>query len=247
MRARSVRSRRLARTAAWFLFGAVAWPAPRHEAVAQTRRPVVHVFLPLDATSSVVGKMLRDQLPALDVTVFGRFRDFEDALAKHPDAVVAITPVLDYQREKVTLQGQRGGKSMEAYVLASVGQPLDGSLSGKTIGVVDLMGREGTQMLLAGLVKVNDIKMKRVAKVEDLLPLLEFATADGVVLSSASLPRLSERTRLGVRTRELAGAMVGLPAIAVLNPATRDVVVSSFEKLDLATKRLLGIDGWRVQ
>jgi hypothetical protein len=186
-------------------------------------------------------------LPDLAITVFGRYRDFEEGLSNgHPDAVVSITPVLEQRGKTASLQGQRGGKSAEPYILASVNQPLEGSLAGKTIGVVDLLGRDGTQAFLNGLLKATDVKIRRVAKVEDLLPLLEFSAADGIVFPSSMLARLLERTRLAIKTRDLPGAPVGLSAVAVLNPAARDIVVKSFQRLDTPTKRLLGIDSWSV-
>jgi hypothetical protein len=124
---------------------------------------------------------------------------------------------------------------------------LEGSLAGKTIGVVDLLGRDGTQTFLNGLLKATDIKIKRVAKIDDLLSLLEFSAADGIVLPSSMLGRLVERTRLVIKTKELPGGPVSLPAVAVLNPVVRDVVIRSFQQLDAPTKRLLGIDSWSVQ
>jgi len=235
---------------AWLLVGlGLVYPyQPLPRATAQGAKPVVHVFLHLDAKSSVVEKMLQQSLPDLGVIVFGRFRDFEEGLTNgHPDAVLSIAPVLQQHGKTASLQGQRGGKSTEPYLLASVNQPLQGSLAGKTIGFVDLLGHDGTQAFLNGLLKTTDIKVKRVAKVEDLLPLLEFSAADGVVLPSSMLARLLERTRLAIKTRELPGGQVGLSAVAVLNPAVRDVVVRSFQKLDTPTKRLLGIDAWSVQ
>jgi hypothetical protein len=210
-------------------------------------KPVVHVFLQLDTKASVLEKTLQAKLPELTVTVFGRFRDFEDGLASgHPDAVVGITPVLLQRGEALTLQGQRGGKSNEPYVLVSVNHPLEGALGGKSIGVVDLFGRDGTQAFLNGLLQTSDVKAKRVAKVEDLLPLLEFSAADGIVLPSSMLGQLTERTRLVMKTRELPGPGVGLSAVAVLNPSVREVVVKSFQNLDSTTKHLLGIDAWSV-
>jgi hypothetical protein len=216
--------------------------------LAQGNKPVVHVFLQLDAKSSVIEKTLQQHLPELGIVVFGRFRDFEEGLNNgHPDAILSIAPVLEERGKSASLQGRRGGKSAEPYLLASVNQPLEGSLAGKTIGVVDLLGRDGTQTFLNGLLKATDIKIKRVAKIEDLLPLLEFSAADGVVLPSSMLGRLQERTRLVIETRELSGGPVGLPAVAVLNPTVRDLVVKSFQNLDGPTKRLLGIDSWSVQ
>jgi len=221
-------------------------PPPR--AMAQKAKPVVHVFLQLDARSSVIEKTLQQRLPELSVTVFGRLRDFEERLTTgHPDAVLSIGPILQQHGKTAALQGYRGGKNVEPYVLASVNQPLAGPLAGKTIGVVELLGREGTQTFVSGLLKETSLKIKRVAKIEDLLSLLEFSAADGIVLPSSLLGTLVERTRLVIKTKELPGALVGLPAIAVLNPAVREIIVKSFQQLDAPTKHLLGIDSWRAQ
>ncbi|MGD0679083.1 MAG: hypothetical protein ABSC94_27090 [Polyangiaceae bacterium] len=213
---------------------------------AQPRKPEVHVFLQLDAKSSAVEKALQEHLPALTITVFGRYRDFEEALGVHPDAILSITPVLAYRGASVTLQGMRGADKVEAYVLASADRPLEGPLAGKTIGVVDWMGREGTQAFLNKLFDGTDMKMKRASKMEDLLSLLEFSSADGVVLPAAALARLTERTRLAIKTRELPAGSVGLPAVAVQNAALRGLIVKSFQDLDDATNRLLGVDSWSV-
>lgn len=228
---------------------ATLWSAGvRTPAQAQSGKPVVHVYLQLDAKSSVVEKALRDHLPGLDVVVFGRFKDFDDAVSGgHSDALLCIPPVLEPRGQKVSLQGVRGGKPAESYVLASVNQPLTGSLSGKTIGAVDLLSREGTQKFIAGILKTPDVKVKRVAKIEDLLPLLEFSAADGIVLPSSMLTKLMERTRLPIKTTDLPGVSVGLPAVAVVNGATKDAVIGAFQKLDGATKTLLGIDEWSVR
>ena len=233
----------------WLLLGlGIVHPyQPPRRVMAQASKPVVHVFLQLDAKSSIVEKTLQQHLPELGIVVFGRFRDFEEGLTNgHPDAVLSIAPVLQQRGKASCLQGQRGGKSTEPYLLASVNQPLEGSVEGKTIGVVDLLGHDGTQTFLNNLLKTKDIKIKRVAKIEDLLPLLEFSAADGIVLPSSMLGRLLERTRLVIKTKELPGGPVGLPAVAVLNPAVRDVVVRSFQSLDGPTRRLLGVDTWSV-
>ena len=40
---------------------------------------------------------------------------------------------------------------------------------------------------------------------------------------------------------------MGLPAVAVMNPATQAVVTKAFQRLDGTTKTLLGIDAWSVR
>jgi hypothetical protein len=75
---------------------------------------------------------------------------------------------------------------------------------------------------------VKDLQIKRVAKIEDPLPLLEFSAVDGIVVPGSMLARLIERTRLAIKTKEVSGAPVDLA------------------KLDAPTRHLLGIDSWSV-
>ncbi|MES1171750.1 MAG: hypothetical protein ABUL77_00810 [Bacteroidota bacterium] len=220
--------------------------APRRS-VADGAKPSIYVFLQLDAKASMVERTLQERLPKMTVTLFGRFRDFEEALTRaRPDAILSITPVLVQRGATPVLQGKRGGSSSEPFVLASVNQPLAGSLAGKSIGIVDLFGREGTQTFLNDLLKTKDVKIKRVTKVEDLLALLDLSVADGIVLANSTLFQLSERTRLVLKSKDLPGAPVGLAALAVLNPTVRDVAIQSVKALDASTNRLLGVDSWSI-
>src|SRR4051794_22900114 len=50
------------------------------QARAQDARPTVFVFLQLDVKSSALEQALQKQLPGLALTVFGRFRDYQDAV-----------------------------------------------------------------------------------------------------------------------------------------------------------------------
>jgi hypothetical protein len=210
-------------------------------------RPSLLVYLHTEAKSAVLESALKERLPALEITVFGRFTDFEDALtARKPDAVLAILPLLVSQRIPVALQGLRENNEREPYVLLSSGASLDGSLSGKVIGVVDLLGRAGTQDFVGRLLKTPDLKFKRVTKIEDLLPLLQFSAAEGVLVPAVAVKSLTERSRLPLRVKNLDDAMVGLPAVGLLNVAARSLIVGQLQALDAATKRLLGIDRWRA-
>jgi hypothetical protein len=238
----AVRSRWLG--ALFLLFALRAAPV----APAQTNKPELHVFLQLDAKSGALEKLLQQQLPTLGVTVFSRYRDLDDASAAvKPDALVAISPVLQQRGKRPALQGTRAGKDIEPYLLVSVGNVLDGPLSGKTIGAVDVMGRDGTQAFVAVLLKTNDIKVKRVAKTEDLLPLLEFSAADGILIPSSALARLTERTRLPIKSKEAPGGSVGLPALAIFNEANKETITKALLAMDAATKKILGIDAWSAR
>jgi hypothetical protein len=228
------------------MLAGVVWLGAQAPARADAAHPTVFVLLQLDAKASAVEKSLSDHLPGITVKVFGTFRDFDTAATTgNPDALLVIPPLLDARGKKATLQGTRAGKETEPWVLVSVDKPLEGPLAGKTIGMVDLLGRDGTQAFIAQVTKEKDFKVKRVAKVEDLVPLLEFSAAQALLVPSAMLPGFAKHTRLALKPRELAAAgQVGLPAVAVLNPAAKDAVVKAFSGLDAATKAVLGIDAW---
>jgi hypothetical protein len=215
---------------------------------AQEARPTLFVFLQLDVKSSALEQALQKQIPGLALTVFGRFRDFQDGVAtKNPDAVITITPLLDLDHTKAALQGMRGGKEWEPYLLVTAGAGTPPAWAGKTIGIVDLLGRDGTQAFAQAAVGSNEIKVKRVAKIEDLLPLLEFSAADAVLVPGSALKRLTERTRLPLTVRDLPGARVGLPALAIRNEKARAVIVQAIQKVDAETRSLIGIDTWSAR
>ncbi len=220
------------------------------DAGAEEALPAVFVFLQVDVKSSALEQALQKELPGLTVTVFGRLRDFQDAVAtKNPDGIVAIAPLLELAQVKPALQGVRGGKEWEPYMLvmgASAGgdDSRKASLAGKTVGIVDLLGRDATQAFAASALGTSDVKVKRVAKIEDLLPLLEFSAADAVLIPSSAVKRFTERTRLAMTVRELPNARVGLPAVAVRNEKTRATILRAIQKIGADTRSLLGVDNW---
>jgi hypothetical protein len=211
---------------------------------ADEARPSLYVFVQLDIRPTALEKMLQARLPRLAVTVFGRYRDFDDALTNRPpNALAAIPPVLEMVRLKPVLQGTRGGRDTEPVVLVSSGDAQT-NLAGSTIGVVDLMGQAKTQEFISSLLKRTDVKTKRVAKVEDLLPLIEFGGADAILLPASVARRLLQRTRVALKSQEIPGVSIGLTSVAVLNPAAREAVMAEVGALDAATNDALGVEGW---
>ena len=209
-------------------------------------RPSLYVFLYTDAKSTVFERTLQTKLPEISVTVFGRFRDFEEALtARPPDAVLALDPLLQSRNLKPALHGVSNGEKTQRYVLLSAGAPLAGALNGRTIGVVDLLGRQETQNFVGKLVKASDVHIKLVTKLEDLLSLLQFSAADAILVPSSMVKTFSERSRLALYVRELPDAVVGRAAVAVLSQEPRAVITHAIQRLDTETDKMMDLDGWR--
>jgi hypothetical protein len=218
---------------------------------AQPPAPVVYVYLHTETKFAELERVLRKKLPALEITVFGRFRDFEEAMAaRPPDAVVGINALLVSQNVPPTLQGFRGNADWETYSLLSVGDAFEGSdLSGKAVGVVDLLGRTATQAFVSKLIGGAEVKVKRVTKREDLLPLMQLALADGIVTPTITVRDITERSRLPLRARELTAVHVKLPSVGVRTAAARELrelIINQFRALDPTTNSLLGVDAWRI-
>jgi len=209
-------------------------------------RPTVYVFLQTDAKATVFEKALQQGLPGLSVTVFGRFRDFEESYtSRRPDAVLVLQPLLAAKGLSAALRGVNKGEDSERYLLVSAGAPLAGPLSNRVIGAVDVLGRKDTQGFVAGLLKTPDVKTKLVTKLEDLLSLLQFSAADAVLLPAGAVKTFTERSRLALYVRDLPDARVGRASVAVLSPAARATVVQQIQGLNRGTNELMGVDGWR--
>ena len=224
----------------------IALAAPQTES--NDGRPKLYVFLQTDVKSAALEKALQAKFPSLAVTVFGRFKDFEDAfLSKRPDVVLAVSPFLIAQKVAPTLQGVKGAKDWESYALVSNGAALDGPLSGRAVGIVDLLGRTGTQEFATSILKTPDLKLKRVTKVEDLLSLLQFSAADAVLMPISTVKAFTARSRLPLRFRELPETRVGLPGVAAINSRLKETVIKQFLALDADTNRVLGVEKWGVR
>jgi len=229
------------------LYASTHPPHFESEALGEDSRPTFYVYLHTDSKFATLERILKEKMPQLAVTVFGRFRDLEDAMqTRRPDALLGLHALLIELGVPPPEQGIRGNLDWEPYVLLSLQGALDGPLDGKVVGVVDYLGRTGTQAFVAKLLGTTDIKLKRVTKMEDLLPLLQFSAADAVLVPEASVKEMTDRSRLPLRPRHLPDSRVKLPAVAVLNAQARDRVVSQLQRIDVETLRLFGIDRWRA-
>jgi hypothetical protein len=211
-------------------------------------RPKLYVFLLTGIKSAVLEAALQAKLPGLTVTVFSRYRDFQEAMTtKRPDALLAFQPVLDAQKATLVLRGLSKGQDFEKFVLLSAGSPLEGSLSNRTIGVVDLLGRAETQSFVAKLLNTSDVHTKLVTKLDDLLPLLQFSASDAVLVPVSSVGAFKERSQMSLHVRDTEDARVGRAAVGVLAPAASAAVISQIQALDGATKQMIGVDSWGSQ
>lgn len=205
----------------------------------------LHVYLPLDVSPRALEKGLVAGLPGVTITVFGRYKDFERAVERdHPDAVMSLRPVLEARKLRPALQASAGGKPSETYVTMVVGGIT--TLVGKSIGAVDLMGRKDTTTFFARLLSLPDPKLTWVTKTEDLLPLLQFQTAEAVLLPKRSVSSLKSKSSLNLTTTGLPTIEVGLPALAFTGPGGASIG-DGIRKLPKELNLMIGVDQWQAE
>jgi len=190
-------------------------------------------------------KQLEAQLPGVDVTVFSRIHEFEAALAERPDAAIAQRPVLEALGLRPELQGYAAERATERYVLMSANAPVSpGDLTGKTLGVVDILGRKRMDGFVSGVLGVPSPKLKYVTHERDLLPLLQFNAAAAVVLSEAWAKRLREKSEMNLRTTPL-GREVGLPAVVFTSAQAKAALDGKIRAAGRGFNDALGVTQWR--
>jgi hypothetical protein len=231
----------------WWFVGAVLAAALCHAISAFSQdRPRLIVYLQTQAKSRALETLMARQMPGVDVVACARYRDFTRELGRSPDAALALAPVLTAHGLSLDLKGRRGGQETEAYVLLSIGAPIDQArFSSLVVGAVDLLGREKTGDFVASLLGIESAQeIKYVIKSEDLLPLLQFQSADSVLLSEQDALRLKSLSKLDLRVTPLA-KRVGLPAVAFRSEVGRRVIGPLILAIDAETNGKLGVDAWR--
>jgi len=209
-------------------------------------RPRLIVYLHTEVKSRALEALLARQMPGTDVIVCGRYRDFTRELSTSADAALALDPVLQANALSSDLKGLRGGRDTEPYVLLSIGGNIDaGRFSTIVLGTVDLLGREGTTDFVATLLGRDSApEIKFVIKSEDLLPLLQFQSADAVLLPEREAIRTKSLSKLDLQITPLA-TRVGLPAVAFRSDAGRRLIRPLVLGLDAEANAKLGVDTWR--
>ena len=206
----------------------------------QAQAPKLLVFLHVSLKQRAFQGLLQSALTGVDVTAVGRIADFERGLSDTPDAILTLPVVLFAKNMRVQLQGLHAGASDEKYALVGADSAPDPARV-KTVGALDLLGREGTTAFVNHMLDTT-AKVERVAKVEDLLPLLQMQRVDAILLPQRLIADVKSSSRINLVAREL-GKSVGLPAVAALGPGAA-AIGAGISRLPSSLAQTMGVDGW---
>lgn len=213
-------------------------------AVRAAELPRLYVFVNSVDKPRALQRRLETRMPRVDVTVFGRYRDFESALAEiPPDAVIASRLVLDELGFSPALQGTIGSDIEEPYALLSIARAV-APQNVRTVGSVDLLGRARMKRFVAETMNTGSPpKVKLVTKTEDLLPLLQFGVADAVLLPVRHVGAIVRRSELTLVSKVLP-TKVGVVAAAGLS-AEGAAILDIVRSLDASTSKAMGAEQWQ--
>jgi hypothetical protein len=198
------------------------------------------VFVPTDIPTHALQKLLRAAIPNAEVTVFSRFRDFDTGLGSKPDAVLTLQPLLHAKGLASTVVGKTRGSAVEPYALLAIGRQVAPEKL-TSVGAVDLLGRQGMKELVARLLG-SAPRVERVSKLEDLLPLLQFETAEAVLLPARLVEPFRSRSKLDLRASTVRTG-VGLPALSALS-SSGSALAANIKALSPAISQQMGVELW---
>ncbi len=207
----------------------------------------LYVFYPTTARSKVLQEKMGADCPDIALTIFGRFRDFQTKITESPpDAILTKKPVInEIKGYTIKLQGTRKNSTDESFILLSVDEAIDpAKLADLTVGVLDILGRKGMGKHVAQYFDPVP-KLKRVTKIEDLLPLLSFNMAKAILISDNRVSYFKKLSKLNFIATPVPNMQIGIVALAVKDGANADAVINSIKGVGDDTTSLLEVDNWK--
>lgn len=205
------------------------------------------VFYPIAERPNVIQTKLSEVCPGIEVTVFGRISDFDATVKENPPDAILSKPVVVqlFQNYKIQLQGVRQGNTEESYVLLSVDKGVDvNGLSDATIGMIDILGRKEMALFVEGFFS-SAPKLKRVTKMEDLLPLLTFNMCSAILIAENAVGYFKSISQLNFVITPSPGMKTGIIALAVKNGSNAGQIINAIKEMGSGVNTLLEVDSWK--
>lgn len=207
----------------------------------------IYVYAPTLTKSNVIEKEMGAHLQKASVRAFGRYSDFKAMVKTAPPAAV-IAPLATLRElglmGKVKLQGLVGGQSSQPLVLVSLDQALaPSSLTGVSVGLVSIMDRPALKRYLEARIPAKP-KANPTTKLEDLLPLLTFQSAQAILVTDAQARQIRARSQANLVVQPLSGASQDCLALVILDEKAM-ALVAEVEKLPKVVLELLDLEGWK--
>lgn len=208
----------------------------------------LYVFYPLTIRPQQVQELLQKNLTGVSVTVFGRVNDFKARIGLDPPDAILTKPALVEQLNGfiVSIKGIRDGSSEEKYRLISINRQIDiDSVTSETvIGVIDVLGRTAMKAFIAGVFPVEP-KLKQVTKIEDLLPLLTFSMANGILIEDIFVDYFRKTSNLSFKISPPLPSKKGIIVLSYRKDSSGEAITAEQFKGNPVISRLFEIEKWK--
>jgi hypothetical protein len=208
----------------------------------------LYIFYPSIARPQTIQDKVEKVFQGTTVTVFGRYNDFSAKIELEPPDMVITKPMLIKQLNSYTtvLNGYRNGKNEDSYVLLSINQPVDlKNITSETlIGTIDIMGRNGMNTFVSQFFPTIP-KLKRVTKMEDLLPLLTFNMTAAVLIQEPAVSYFKTTSNLNFNVTPLPETKDGIVALGVKNGVDPGKIIAALKSVDKEVCSFFEVDLWK--
>lgn len=208
----------------------------------------VYIYYPsATVRPQVIQKKLMEHATTEEIMVFGRYKDFKALVQQDPPDIIFTIPELlsQFPAYKQYHCGFRNGSCTEEYVIISVGKKIPSdSMSSAIVGTVDFLGKKGMGRLISSLFR-KPPKIKRVIKIEDLIPLLTFNMARAILIPRRHVSYFKETSKMEFIENTHSRIQIGIIACASRNKSFTDEERKLFHKVSRQLTVLLDIEGWR--
>jgi hypothetical protein len=206
----------------------------------------LYAFYPSEVRPRSLEEQLARHCPDIRITAFAKVKEFTRSLNRNPpDAILSLPPVIERSGGySSVIQGSRQNATDQAYYLVSRPPPLAQSdVPSVELGVVDLLGRRAMEEFVEDTLE-TEVRIKRVTKLEDVLPLLTFRYVKAVFVSDQDFQILNRRSQQPLVATPV-DIRLGLLTVAMRDAKHSQIIRQCFQRLDSDTNALLGVDEWR--
>jgi len=208
----------------------------------------LYVFVPTDVRANVLQEKLSNLCSDLKITVFGRAKDFRKEIVKAPpDALISLMIIISKNKTYTTFaRGLKEGVTEEEYVLVSLDEPIDvNQIEKLKVGVVDLLGRKPMKEFIGELFQ-KEVKIKRVTKQEDLLPLLSFGAVKAIFIPQSLYENIKRKSNLDLISTNVNIKLDLVSAALGSSPDAKEQFANCIANFDQNLNRTLGVEQWKL-
>jgi hypothetical protein len=209
----------------------------------------LYVFYPSTLHFQSLQDSLTNFMRGVNITVFDRYDSFAAKMKVEPPDAIITKPVLikdQFSDYNVLLKGERNSNTEEQYVIISIDKPIAiESVNTETvIGIVDILGRVGMKSFSKQFFPYEP-KLKRVPKIGDLLPLLSFDIAAGIMIEDVFVEYFKSTSQLQFAITPLPKVNNEIVAFAIKKDGNTEKTFTSLKNNDKKICKLFYIEQWK--